>query len=109
MAAKKSAEIIQVNLRLPASLRRRLAQEAKKARRSLNQEMVLRLEQTFMREAADVMLQRAKIAQIRARKLYDAMGEVLGITGLQGIESTVSIVDLSPLPMADPTTLEDDK
>jgi hypothetical protein len=108
MAAKKSAEIIQVNLRLPANLRRRLAQEAKKARRSLNQEMVLRLEQTFRREAADVMLQRAKVAQARARMLYDAMGEVLGITGPRGIESKV--IDIDPLPAADPAlSLEDDK
>ena len=107
MAGKKSAEIIQVNLRLPANLRRRLAQEAKKARRSLNQEMVLRLEQTFRREAADVMLRRANVAHARARMLYDAMGEVLGITG---IEREVSITDIDPLPAADPARFsEDDK
>ena len=81
MAAKKSAEIIQVNLRLPADLRRRLMQEAKKARRSLNQEMVLRLEQTFERVAADVMLMRAKTIRARTQLLYDKIGEILGDIG----------------------------
>jgi hypothetical protein len=60
MARRGPAEIVQINLRLPESLRRRLAGEARQARRSLNQEMVLRLEQTFNRVDADAILERAE-------------------------------------------------
>jgi hypothetical protein len=59
MPEQRSPDIIQVNLRLPKELHKRLVREAKKADRSLNQEMVQRLEQTFERVAADALLEQA--------------------------------------------------
>ena len=60
MKARGKAEVIQVNLRLPQDLRRRLMREAKKGRRSLNTEMIARLEHSFERDDADELLKSAQ-------------------------------------------------
>jgi hypothetical protein len=56
--------------RLPGTLHKRLAQEAKKERRSLNAELVHRLEHSFEQEAANETLR-------RANEERDAVSEML--------------------------------
>jgi Arc-like DNA binding domain len=48
---RKPTDIVQPNLRIREALRRRLEREAKAARRSLNQELICRLEASFEQEA----------------------------------------------------------
>ena len=47
MAGRKQTEIVQVNLRITEGLRKQLMKAADDERRSLNQEMTMRLEQSF--------------------------------------------------------------
>ena len=70
MKARGKAEVIQVNLRLPQDLRRRLMREAKKGRRSLNTEMIARLEHSFERDDADELLKSAQEQYLGVHKLY---------------------------------------
>jgi hypothetical protein len=71
MPGQRSPDILQINLRLSKDLHKRLKREADRARRSLNQEMVLRLEQTFQRVIADTILEQAKGLFESAQKLHD--------------------------------------
>jgi hypothetical protein len=50
--AKKANKVVPIMLRMPDELRKRLEREIKTSKRSLNGEMVLRLEQSFAREDA---------------------------------------------------------
>lgn len=52
---RKPTDIIQVNLRLREDMRRRLAREAEKNNRSINAEMVARLEASFAAESRTAM------------------------------------------------------
>jgi Arc-like DNA binding domain len=79
MDVRKEEEIIQVNLRLPRSLHRRLAQEAKKARRALNSEMVVRLEHSLERDDADEILQHATSRYAGAHQLYTMIADQTGL------------------------------
>ena len=73
MPGKRSSNIIQVNLRLTKGLHKRLAAEADKVvGRSLNAEMVDRLERSFKREKADAILDRAQRHLAEARRNLDA-------------------------------------
>jgi Arc-like DNA binding domain len=49
--------IVPLMLRLPGELHKRIAHEADKASRSLNQELVRRLEESFRHEAGDRILE----------------------------------------------------
>ena len=73
MPEQRSPNVIQVNLRMTKDLHKRLVREAKRARRSLNQEMVLRLEQTFQRVAADAILEQARSMKDGVEQLYRDM------------------------------------
>jgi hypothetical protein len=84
MAAPKKAALI---LRMPEDLHRRLVREAKKAKRSLNEEMVQRLEWTFrltpieerqidyatLTDTGDDLVRQAQ----RIRETLQAMGRAL--------------------------------
>ena len=82
MKARGKAEVIQVNLRLPQDLRRRLMREAKKGRRSLNTEMIARLEHSFERDDADELLKSAQEQYLGAHKLYDIVAGPLNLPKL---------------------------
>jgi uncharacterized protein (DUF1778 family) len=71
MPGQRSPNVIQVNLRLTRDLRKRLVAAAKKAGRSLNAEMVARLESTFRRETADKVLDEAQRILERSTKMRD--------------------------------------
>jgi hypothetical protein len=47
--ARKRTDIVKLQLRLPEALRRNLSQAAKGSRRSMNAEIVSRLDETFLR------------------------------------------------------------
>lgn len=55
--ARKPTEIAAVKIRVRESLRRNLAAEGKKAGRSLNQEMVRRLEQSFNQQGIEAIVE----------------------------------------------------
>lgn len=57
--ARKPKDIVSLNLRLPERLRKHLATEARKANRSLNQELVNRLERTFIDQGVNALIQTA--------------------------------------------------
>jgi hypothetical protein len=57
-------------------LHKRLGHEAEKADRSLNQEMLIRLQQTFARSGADRILDEARTNVALAQKLYDQTMEL---------------------------------
>ena len=82
MSTRGKAEVIQVNLRLRQDLHRRLTQGAKKARRSLNAEMVERLERSFQREHADELLKSAQEQYRGVHKLYDIVAGPLNLPRL---------------------------
>ena len=63
MAARKPTDIVQVNLRLRESLRRRLEREAEKRGLSFNAELTRRLEESFEREELNEAL-RTVILQV---------------------------------------------
>jgi hypothetical protein len=52
--------IVPLMLRLPSDLHKRLTQQADKEGRSLNQELVRRLEESFRRESIDEVVERAR-------------------------------------------------
>jgi Arc-like DNA binding domain len=79
MRVRKDEEIIQVNLRLPRWLHRHLVQEAKKARRPLNSEMVVRLEHSLERLLADKLLERAVAEREEAEGLFKLVTERFGM------------------------------
>jgi hypothetical protein len=70
MPGQRSPDIVQINLRLPKDLWARLKREAKRADRSLNQEMIERLEHTFERVEADALLEQAHAQIAQAKELY---------------------------------------
>ena len=76
MPGKRSQDVIQVNLRLSRDLHKHLVREANAAGRSLNQEMLLRLEQTFERVAADEILRQARANTAAATKLFEQTKEL---------------------------------
>lgn len=82
MRARGKVEVIQVNLRLRQDLRRRLMQGAKKAKRSLNAEIVERLERSFQREHADELLKSAQEQYLGVHKLYDIVAGPLNLPKL---------------------------
>ena len=76
-------EVVQVNLRMPEALRQALTNEAMAAKRSLNAEMLLRLERSFQRENADEKLERAEVLLAKTRELYDEMVDEAGERWIQ--------------------------
>jgi hypothetical protein len=71
MPGKRSPDVIQVNLRLHKNLHKWLVREAERNDRSLNAEMVERLNNSFRRDNADKILADAKDCQDKAEKLLE--------------------------------------
>jgi hypothetical protein len=71
MPGQRSPDVIQVNLRLPKAMHKRLVAAAESGGRSLNAEMVARLEQTFRRERADQILAEAQMDVNEAKRIND--------------------------------------
>ncbi|WP_111901786.1 Arc family DNA-binding protein [Acinetobacter baumannii] len=84
---------VQYNLRWSEELRDKIADEAKKNTRSMNQEIIARLEHSFRSESASKPLlsfdkdtshlvigdaeERKRLAQIAAKAVFDALGQSL--------------------------------
>ena len=73
MPGQRSPDVIQVNLRLTKDLHKRLVAAHEEAGRSLNAEMVARLEATFQRERADEILDKAQKAVNEAERIFGRM------------------------------------
>ena len=106
MARRGPAKIIQVNLRLPDDLRRQLAREAKRARRSFNQELVLRLEQTFQRVAADTLVENARSMLDRVEQVHRDMMEQYRAEQYRESPLTLRVDPVAP---ANKDSIKDDK
>src|SRR5262245_28750058 len=62
---RKSQELSTVMTRIPEGLRRRLEREAEQNRRSMNAEIVHRLEESFRREEEEEIIKRAAQEAVR--------------------------------------------
>jgi Arc-like DNA binding domain len=71
--ARKPTETAHLNLRYPEALRRRLERAAKNSGRSMNTEIVERLEQSFRREDFEKVQDAMNMGWL---KIFDAVGEV---------------------------------
>jgi len=79
-------EVVQVNLRMPETLRRALTKEAMASKRSLNAEMLLRLERSFERDAADDTLEEAKAIQAKTAAMQAAIDQLIQEAGDSWLE-----------------------
>ena len=95
MPGQPSPDIVQVGLRVTKGLRRRLMAAAKKAGRSLNAEMVDRLELTFDREDADEILDQAHETLDGAARLHKAASGLFARVQ-EALEAGQSIDDIFP-------------
>ena len=55
--AKKPTKLVQMKMRVPETLHRMIENEAHKNRRSLTQETVLRLQQSFVQQGVDAVIE----------------------------------------------------
>jgi hypothetical protein len=78
MSAREKEDMIQINLRLPRAVHRRLMEKAKKARRPLNWEMVVRLEASLEGDS-DELLKLAEARRDEVRELYNLVAERFGM------------------------------
>ena len=69
---EKAGDVVQVNLRIPQGLRRKLVAEARRNKRSLNAEMVHRLQSSdqadIATQAVELTLQRLGIIKPKANQ-----------------------------------------
>jgi hypothetical protein len=95
--AKKQKDVAHVALRLPEKLRRQIANEADKSNRSINQEMVSRLEQSTLIQDG-TLRQIEVLASKSGRSLADQtaylldsalLAERLGVGGVDGIRAAI--------------------
>ena len=63
---RKSQELRPVMTRIPEGLRRRLERDAEQNRRSMNAEIVARLEASFRREDEEKMFRRVAVEAVRS-------------------------------------------
>jgi len=77
--ARRPDEIVQVNLRIPERLRQTLVDEAYKANRTLNEEMLVRIMQTFHRQKADQVLEKAEALNEHTRRIHLQTARMLGV------------------------------
>jgi Arc-like DNA binding domain len=76
--ARKPADLVPLMLRLPEDLRRRIEREANRNQRSLNAEVVRRLEQSFQSDESAQLV--AKTVEATAADIFDKLksGELKG-------------------------------
>ncbi len=79
MPKRSPEDIVQVNLRMPEWMRRCLVDEARKADRTLNEEMTARIMQTFYRVEADKELEVAQQQRAVTQRLFKEMQRALGV------------------------------
>ncbi|AWM07730.1 Arc family DNA-binding protein [Bradyrhizobium symbiodeficiens] len=65
----KSADVVQVNVRLPVGLRRKIAADARRNKRSFNAEIVHRLQETSSGPATTTSEDIARLAAMEAVEL----------------------------------------
>jgi hypothetical protein len=61
MPRRKSTDTVQLRLRIPESLRVKIAVEARKQKASLNKEVVRRLEQSFVQDYTAALIENASL------------------------------------------------
>ena len=71
MPNQRSPDIVQIGQRVTKALRLRLMTAAKASGRSLNAEINARIEQTFRREEADKILDKAQIDLAEAKRIHN--------------------------------------
>jgi hypothetical protein len=76
MAAKRPDDPVNLRLRMPEALRKRLAAEAKANERSLNSEIVYRLGQSLGPEGTAMVAMHESSEQRLARMLKQAVAEI---------------------------------
>ena len=74
---RKRTTTVHFSLRLREDLRRQLEAAANKENRSLNEEMVARLEESFKRETADKILDKSQAALDEAQRIAETSASVL--------------------------------
>ena len=92
MTRRSLEAVVQVNLRIEEHLRQTLVREAQKAGRSLNQEMMMRIMQTFRRTDADQILKQAEAVNEHTRRVYAETAKMLGVpvdTSLVAVPSKI--------------------
>ncbi|MGM4870681.1 toxin-antitoxin system HicB family antitoxin [Bradyrhizobium sp. 956_D2_N1_5] len=82
MAKRKVTDTAQMNLRLKESLRKKVEIEAKKNGVSLNQELVRRLERTFVDQGVEALIQSTAMAVAQAVKNEINNGIVTHLDGV---------------------------
>jgi hypothetical protein len=96
--ARKPTETAHLNLRYPEALRRRLERAAKNSGRSMNTEIVERLEQSFRREDFEKVQDAMNMGWL---KIFDATGEVeRHLLSHKGPELLGVLTGLSPEQLA---------
>ena len=99
MARRPPEAVVQVNLRIEEHLRQTLVQEAQRAGRSLNQEMMMRIMQTFRRTEADQILKQAEAVNEHTRRVYAETAKMLGVpvdTSLVAVPSKIGQISREP-------------
>jgi hypothetical protein len=94
--ARKPTDEVQLKLRFDEKLRRRLAREAERNDRSMNAEIVLRLESSFRQEDTEQLLERALAAIVV--DVRDIKQQLERLTA----PSPTTLLDLGHLPAPAP-------
>jgi len=94
MPEQRGADVIQVNLRLMRLLHKRLAREAKRNKRSLNDEMKSRLTHSFERDEADDKLQEAEDMLDRAKATLEKAEEIKERVWLKLFNGNLDVEDI---------------
>jgi hypothetical protein len=103
--ARKPTDEVQLKLRFDEKLRRRLARAAERKDRSMNAEIVLRLESSFQQEDTEQLFERALAAIVEdVQDIKQMMKEMTGPPRagliLEAIDRTLKVLGIS----ADPRT-----
>src|ERR1051325_3920382 len=91
MARRKKTATVNFTLRLREDLRRRLEAAAKKEERSLNEEIVRRLEESFQMANANEVLARAIGILKLARNPYASLTGT-SLTGISNLENGTHVI-----------------
>jgi Arc-like DNA binding domain len=79
--ARKATDVINIRVRMPEGLRKRLAGEAERAQRSLNSEIVWRLGQSLGPEGAEFIKEHEAFDQKLERAIEEALAKIVARKG----------------------------
>jgi hypothetical protein len=75
---RKPSDLVQVKFRIPERLRRLIEVEAKKSKRTQAQEMVQRLEQSFLDQGVEALIQSVVDRMANIHDRIDAIAKEMG-------------------------------